>query len=48
MPIATSQGSVISAAKRVKVSALAANASRFVRLETGSSSEAVFDRWVQA
>ena len=48
VPIATSQGSAISAAKRVKLSPLAAKASRLVRLETGSSSEAVLDRWVQA
>ena len=46
--MATSQGSAISAANRVKLRPLAANASRLVRLETGSSSEAVFDRWVQA
>ena len=46
--MATSHGSAISAAKRVKLSPLTANASRLVRLETGSSSEAVFDRWVQA
>ena len=48
MPIATNQGSAISAAKRVKLSPLAAKASRLVRLETRSSSEAVLDRWVQA
>lgn len=47
-PMATSHGSTISAAKRVKLSPLAVKASRLVRLETGSSSEAVFDRWVQA
>ena len=47
-PMATSHGSAISAAKRVKLSPLAANASRLVRLETGSSREAVFDKWVQA
>ena len=48
VPIATSHGSPISAAKRGKLNPLAANASRLVRLETGSSSEAVLDRWVQA
>ena len=47
-PMATSHGSAISAAKRVKLSPLAANASRLVRLETGSSRDAVFDKWVQA
>ena len=47
-PIATSQGSAISAANRVKLSPLALNASRLVRLETGSSSDAVFDRCVHA
>ena len=46
--MATSHGSAISAAKRVKLSPLAANASRLVRLDTGSSDEAVFARWVQA
>ena len=46
--MATSHGSAISAAKRVKLSPLAANASRLVRLDTGSSNEAVFARWVQA
>ncbi len=46
--IAASQGSAISVANLVKLSPLAANASRFVRLETGSSREAVLDRWVQA
>ena len=48
VPIAISHGSAIRAAKRGKLSPLAAKASRLVRLETGSSSEAVFDRWVQA
>lgn len=47
-PTATSHGSAISAANRVKLSPLAVNASRLVRLETGSSSEAVFDRCAQA
>ena len=46
--MAASQGTAISAAKRVKLSPLAANASRLVRLETGSSSQAVFDRWAAA
>ena len=46
--MAASQGTAISAANRVKLSPLAANASRLVRLETGSSSEAVFDRWAAA
>lgn len=46
--MATSHGSTISAANRVKLRPLAVKASRLVRLETGSSSEAVFDRWVQA
>ena len=36
------------AAKRVKLSPLARNASRLVRLDTGNSSEAVLARWVQA
>ncbi len=48
MPIATSQGSAIKDAKRVKLNPLTANASRLVRLDTGSSTDAVFDRWVQA
>jgi hypothetical protein len=47
-PIAASHGSAISAANRVKLSPLAASASRLVRLETGSSSDAVLDRCVQA
>ena len=42
--MATSHGSAISAANRVKVSPLAAKASRLVRLDTGSSSEALFAR----
>ena len=48
MLIATSQGSVISAAKWVNVSPPAARASRFVRFETGSSNEAVLARWLHA
>ena len=36
------------AAKRVKLSPLARNASRLVRLDTGNNSEAVLARWVQA
>jgi hypothetical protein len=47
-PITASHGSAISAAKRPKVSPLAANASRLVRLETGSSSDAEFARCVHA
>ena len=46
--IAASQGSAISAAKRVNDRPLALNASRFVRLETASSSEAELARWVHA
>jgi hypothetical protein len=46
--MAASHGSAISAAKRGNARPLAANASRFVRLETGSSSDAEFARWVQA
>ena len=45
---AASQGSAISAANRVKESPAAASASRLVRLETGSSSEAEFARWAVA
>ncbi len=41
-------GTAISAANPAKLSPLAANASRFVRLETGSSSDAELARWVQA
>ncbi len=47
-PMAASQGRAVRAAKRVKLRPLVAKASRLVRLDTGSSSEAVFDRWVQA
>ncbi|GFE23196.1 hypothetical protein Sliba_36490 [Streptomyces nigrescens] len=46
--MATSHGRAISAPNRVKLSPLAVKASRFVRLETGSSVEAVLDRWLQA
>ena len=46
--IAASQGSAISAAKRVNESPLASNASRLVRFETGSSSEALLARCVHA
>ena len=46
--ITASQGSAISAAKRVNESPLAWNASRFVRLETASRSEAEFARCVHA
>lgn len=45
---AASQGSAISPANRVKVSPLAANASRLVRLETGSSSEPELARCAHA
>ena len=43
-PMTSSQPGAISSAKRGKDSPLAANASRLVRLETGSSSEAEFAR----
>lgn len=46
--IAATHGSAISAANRVKLSPLAANASRLVRLDTGRSREAVLERCVQA
>ena len=42
--IATSHGSAISAAKRVNDRPLASNASRLVRFETGSSSDALLAR----
>jgi hypothetical protein len=42
--IAASHGSAIIAAKRGNARPLAANASRFVRLDTGSSSDAEFAR----
>ena len=44
----SSQPGAISSAKRGNDSPLAANASRLVRLETGSSSEAEFARWAVA
>ena len=44
----TSVGSSISAAKCTNERPLAWNASRFVRLETGSSSEAELARWAHA
>ena len=46
--IATSHGNAISAANRVKLSPLDANASRFVRFDTGSSSDALLERCVHA
>ena len=46
--IATIHGSDIRPANRTKLTPLAANASRFVRLAIGSSSDAEFARWVQA
>jgi len=47
-PVATSYGPDISPAKPTKLSPDAWQASRLVRLETGSTSEAVFDRWAVA
>jgi hypothetical protein len=46
--MATSHGATINPANRVNVNPLAANASRFVRFETGSSSEAVLAKCVHA
>ena len=46
--IATAHGSAISAAKRANESSLARNASRFVRFEIGSSSDAEFARCAHA
>src|SRR5690242_1399964 len=43
-----SHGRAISAANPAKVSPLAAKASRLVRLDTGSSSDAEFARWLHA
>jgi hypothetical protein len=43
-----SHGSAISAANRVKVSPVAANANTLVRFDTGKSSDALFDRCVLA
>src|ERR1019366_6505259 len=48
VPMTASQGSAISAANRGKASPLAANASRLVRLDTGSSSDAELARCVHA
>src|SRR5580693_2606263 len=48
VPMTASQGSAISAANRPKASPVAANASRLVRLDTGSSRDAEFARWVHA
>jgi hypothetical protein len=45
---AASQGSAIAAPKPVKLRPLALKASRLVRFDTGSSSEALLARWVQA
>jgi len=47
-PIAASHGNAIKAANRPNDSPLAEKASRLVRLETGSSSDAEFARWVHA
>src|SRR3954468_3454960 len=44
MPITASQGSVMTAVKWTNDSPAAPNANRFVRLDTGSSSEALFAR----
>ena len=46
--IATSHGNAMSAAKRVNDTPQAAKASRLVRLDTGSSSEALLARCEQA
>ena len=43
-----SHGSAISAANRANDTPLASNASRFVRFETGSSSDALLARCEQA
>ena len=48
MPMTPSHGSAISPANRPNDRPLAANASRFVRFDTGSSSDPEFDRCVQA
>ena len=48
MPIVTSQGSAISALNRPNESFDAVKASRFVRFDTGSSSDAELARCVQA
>ena len=46
--MATTQGSPIAAVKPVRLSVLTENASRLVRFDTGSSSDAEFARCVQA
>jgi hypothetical protein len=46
--IAIIHGSAINPANRRKLTPLALNANRFVRFDTGSSSEPVLDKWVQA
>ena len=46
--IASVQGRAIRPANRTKLTPLALNANRFVRFDTGSSREAVLDRWVHA
>src|SRR5487761_442332 len=48
VPMTASHGRAIRAAKRPNASPLAANASKLVRLETGSNSDAEFARCVQA
>ena len=48
MPIVTSQGGAISALNRPNESPDALKASRFVRFDTGSSSDAELARCVQA
>src|ERR1700738_174321 len=44
----TVHGSAIRPANRKKLTPLALNANRLVRFDTGSSSEAVLDKWVHA
>ena len=46
--MATTQGSPIAAVKPVRLRVLTENASRLVRFDTGSSSDAEFARCVQA
>ena len=46
--IATSQGTAISAPKWIRSAPATENASRLVRLDTGSSSDAELARWVHA
>ena len=48
VPMTPSHGSAISPANRPNDRPLAANARRFVRFDTGSSSDPEFDRCVQA